>query len=218
MFPISDTAPRRSLPFINYAIIFFTIFIFFRQIASADFEGFIYQYSFIPKQFNFLNPDSYFHILTSIFLHGGFFHLLSNMWFLHIFGDNIEDRFGHIRYLLFYLVAGFFAVITQYLLSPSSSIPMIGASGAISGVAGAYFILFRKSAVKTLILLFIVLTVVELPAWFFLGYWFVLQLFTGLGSLVNFDINQGGIAYFAHVGGFVYGFIVAKSWKGRMIV
>ena len=133
---------------------------------------------------------------------------------MHIFGDNIEDRLGHIRYLLFYLAAGVVAALSQYFLNPANTIPMIGASGAVSGIAGAYFVFYRKSGIEALVPTFFGLfDIIELPAWFFLGYWFFLQVFNGLGSLVTFDINQGGIAWFAHIGGFIFGYLISKFYS-----
>ncbi len=218
MFPIRDSTPRRSFPFVNYFIIFVTVIVFLVQITAPDFdhikggfEAFVFQYGFVPSRFNFFNPFSYRFILYSIFLHGGWFHLISNLWFLHIFGDNVEDELGHLKYLRFYIMAGFAAAFGQLAFNLGSSLPMIGASGAISGVAGAYFVLFKRSKIETLVPTFFgFLNIVELPAWFFLGYWFFIQVFSGLGSLVTFDIQQGGVAWFAHVGGFVFGYVVSK--------
>ncbi|MCS7093277.1 MAG: rhomboid family intramembrane serine protease [Patescibacteria group bacterium] len=206
MLPLRDINRTRSFPLINYLIIFANILVFIRQLASPDFEEFIYQYGFIPAQFNFLELSSYQFIFYSIFLHGSLFHIASNLWFLHIFGDNVEDRLGHLKYLVFYLLAGCFSVLFQYSFNPGSEIPMIGASGAISGVTGAYFVLFNRSKIEALVPFFGFFQIIYLPAWFFLGYWFLIQLFSGVGSLVTFDINQGGIAWFAHIGGFIFGF------------
>jgi membrane associated rhomboid family serine protease len=211
MFPIQDSTPRKNFPFINYLIIFITVIIFLIQISAADFEALVFQYGFVPARFNFFDPSSYRFILYSIFLHGGWFHLLSNMWFLHIFGDNVEDELGHLKYLGFYIVAGFAAAFGQLIFNLGSNLPMIGASGAISGVVGAYFVLFKRSRIKALVPTFFGFwDIIELPAWFFLGYWFVIQLFSGLGSLVSYDIQQGGVAWFAHVGGFVFGYLAGK--------
>lgn len=146
-----------------------------------------------------------------MFLHGGFFHILSNMWFLHIFGDNIEDRLGHVRYIFFYIFAGFFAILAQYFLMTRSNVPLVGASGAISGVAGAYFVFFKRSQVKTLFTLFFFWTIIELPSTIVLGYWFVMQIFAGIGSLASYSTDQGGVAFFAHIGGFIFGYLFAKS-------
>jgi membrane associated rhomboid family serine protease len=213
MFPIRDSTPRQHFPFINYLIILTTFFVFFIQLAAPDFEEFIFNYGFVPTRFDIFNIDSYRFVLYSIFLHGGWFHIISNMWFLHIFGDNVEDKMGHITYLIFYLLSGVVAVFFQYFFNLTSNIPMIGASGAVSGVAGAYFILFRRSTIEALVPGFFgFLHLVELPAWFFLGYWFFIQVFSGLGSLVTFDIQQGGVAWFAHIGGFLFGYYIGKKF------
>ncbi|GIW64619.1 MAG: rhomboid family intramembrane serine protease [Patescibacteria group bacterium] len=213
MFPIRDSTPRRSFPFVNYLIIITTIFVFLLQISASNFEDFIFQYGFIPSRFNFLDLDSYKYILFSIFLHGGFFHLISNLWFLHIFGDNVEDRLGHFFYFVFYLLAGFLAVFFQLIFNFNSDIPMIGASGAISGVAGAYIVFFKRSNIEAIVPSFFgFFHLIKLPAWFFLGYWFFIQVFSGLGSLVTFDIQQGGVAWFAHIGGFLFGYYFVKKF------
>lgn len=214
MFPIRDSTPRRSFPFINYLIIVITIYVFFIQISSPDFESFVFLYGFVPARFSFFDLESYRYILYSIFLHGGLFHIASNLWFLHIFGDNVEDRMGHLLFPIFYILAGVMSVFAQLIFNLGSTIPMIGASGAISGVTGAYFALFRHSKIESLVPTFFgFYDVIELPAWFFLGYWFVIQLLSGIGSLVTFDVQQGGVAFFAHIGGFVFGYMMAKQLK-----
>lgn len=211
MFPIKDTTPRKRFPFFNYLIIFINIVVFLIQLTAYNFDQFILDYGFIPARFSFFNLESYRSILYSLFLHGGFFHLISNMWFLHIFGDNVEDRLGHLKYLFFYLAGGFVATFFQLIFNLGSPIPMIGASGAISAVAGAYFVFFKHSKVEALVPTFFGLwDIIELPAWFFLGYWFFIQVFSGVGSLAAFDINQGGVAWFAHIGGFLFGWLVVK--------
>lgn len=216
MFPLGDSTPRRNFPLVNYLIIVITVIIFIIQISAPDFEAFVFQFGFVPSRFNFLNLESYRYILYSIFLHGGWFHIASNLWFLHIFGDNVEDRLGHFIFPVFYILAGVIAVFVQFAFNSGSSIPMIGASGAISGVAGVYFVLFRDAKIKSLVpTLFGFYDVIELPAWFFLGYWFVIQVFSGVGSLVTYDIQRGGIAFFAHVGGFMFGYLFAKSAAER---
>lgn len=217
MFPLRDSTPRERFPFINYGLILLNLYAFFLQLTSSSFEAFVYQYGFVPTHFNFLDPTTYIPIFTGIFLHGGFFHILSNMWFLHIFGDNVEDRLGHFFYLGFYLLSGFAATMLQYFLTIQASVPLIGASGAISGVAGAYFVFFKESRVQTLVLLFFIWTIIELPAKVVLGYWFLTQIFAGVGSLANVDPNQGGIAFFAHIGGFIFGYIMAKTASARVV-
>lgn len=212
MFPLRDSTPRKSFPFINYLIILINIVIFIMQLAAPDPESFVLDYAFIPVQFHFTDIYSYTYIITAMFLHGGFLHLISNMWFLHIFGDNVEDVLGHFRYLLFYLASGVAATLLQYYFMQDAAIPLIGASGAISGIAGAYFVLFRHSKVVTLVTYFFwIWDIIELPVWFFLGYWFIIQLFNGIGSVVALDYNGGGVAWFAHVGGFLFGYLLVKS-------
>jgi membrane associated rhomboid family serine protease len=209
MFPLYDSTPRNTFPFINYLLIALNIFAFYLELTAPNFDQFVYTYSFIPASFHLAQPVAYLSIITSIFLHGGFLHIISNMWFLHIFGDNVEDVMGHFPYLIFYLLSGVFATLSQYFLAPDSTVPMIGASGAISAVAGAYFVWFKGSTVKTLIPLFIIWDIIDLPVWFFLGYWFVTQVFSGFGSIVSFDV-QGGVAWFAHIGGFLFGYLFAS--------
>ena len=216
MFPIRDSTPRRSFPIVNYLVIAITIYVFIIQISSPSFEAFVFKFGFVPARFNFFDLNSYKYILYSIFLHGGIFHIASNLWFLHIFGDNVEDRLGHFWYPIFYILAGVVAVFAQLIFNFGSNIPMIGASGAISGVAGAYFVLFRYSKIEALVPTFFgFYDIIELPVWFFLGYWFVIQLFSGVGSLVTYDIQQGGVAFFAHVGGFIFGYIALRSAAER---
>lgn len=209
MFPISDVNESSSIPFVNYFLIAINCFIFYLQITAYDFEHFIRNYGFIASQFSLFDPASYANIIYSMFMHGSWFHLLSNMWFLHIFGDNVEDALGHLQYALFYIVFGVCAIFSQYALNTQSTIPMIGASGAISGVTGAYFAIFRNAKIKALMPTFLGFwDIVALPAWFFLGYWFFIQVLSGFGSLSSID--EGGVAFFAHIGGFVAGYISAK--------
>lgn len=215
MLPISDTAPRKSFPLFNYLIIILNVLVFLNEIVIPNSESFIYQYAFIPIKFNFLDIFTYWPLIASLFMHGGWLHLISNMWFLFIFGDNVEDRLGHLHYFFFYLAGGIISMLAQYVFIPEGTIPLIGASGAISAVVGAYFIFFRSSKVKTLIPIFIFLTAVDLPVWFFVGYWFALQVFSGVGTLVAFSFNQGGIAWFAHIGGFIYGNLIASRGAGE---
>jgi membrane associated rhomboid family serine protease len=150
----------------------------------------------------------YWTVITSMFMHGGWFHLIGNMLFLWVFGNNIEDATGHGKFLIFYLLCGIVAAATQTFISPHSMVPMIGASGAISGVLGAYLLLYPRVRVHTLIILPIYITTVALPAWVMLGYWIAIQLVSGLGSLS--EIDKGGVAFFAHVGGFVAGLVLIR--------
>lgn len=215
MFPLYDSHPRRNTPLINYLLILANIGVFFIMLGAPDVERFIFTYGFIPAHFNLFNLHSYIPLFYSFFLHGGIFHILSNMWFLHIFGDNVEDEFGHFWYLPFYLAGGVAGALAQYLYAPSSAVPMIGASGAVSAVAGAYYVWFRQSRVRTLVALFVIWTTIDLPASIVLGYWFLTQLFASVGSLASYDPNQGGIAFFAHIGGFVFGYFAARLFPRR---
>jgi len=208
MFPIRDHTPTKSIPVINYTIIAVTVAVFLLQLSVQNFDDFIEAYGFVPSRFSLFNTGTYLTILTSIFLHGGIFHIASNLWFLHIFGDNVEDRLGHGVYPVFYVLCGIAATMSQYIFAPDSLIPMIGASGAISGVTGAYFVYFKKSKIEALVPVGYTAQTVLLPSWFFLGYWFVIQVFSGIGSLAT--VHQGGVAFFAHIGGFVTGYVLAK--------
>jgi membrane associated rhomboid family serine protease len=158
----------------------------------------------------------YWTVITSMFTHGGWFHLIGNMLFLWVFGNNIEDATGHGRFLLFYLLCGTAAAATQALISPHSVVPMVGASGAISGVLGAYLLLYPRVRVHTLIILPIYITTVALPAWVMLGYWAALQLISGLGSLTQ--VEAGGVAFFAHVGGFITGLILVRLFASEDVL
>jgi membrane associated rhomboid family serine protease len=153
-------------------------------------------------------------IFSSMFLHGGWFHILSNMWVLFIFGDNIEARMGGIRYLVFYLLSGTSAGLLQALILPSSTVPMIGASGAVAGVLGAYLILYPRSRIASLVPIFFIFTLVELPAFVFLVFWFISQLYSGLFSLQG---SAGGIAWWAHIGGFIFGIFIAFFFRRRTV-
>lgn len=215
MFPLYSSVPRRSFPVVNYLIIVVNILIFIYLLLYPFTDSLVSKYAFIPSQFNFLILSSYLPIFTSIFIHGSVLHILSNMVFLHVFGNTIEDRLGHVRYVIFYLTGATIATLSQYLTMTSSSIPMIGASGAVSAVAGAYFILFRNSKIKTVVIIFVFLTLIDLPTWLVLGYWFLSQAFNSIGSLIFFSGTQGGIAWFAHMGGFIFGNALAYGLKRR---
>ncbi len=212
MLPLRDHNPTGRFPIVNYTIIAFCVLAFLISLGAPDFEALLFEWGFVPNLAT-IDADTLRRSFASMFLHGGFMHIIGNMWFLHIFGDNVEDRMGHIKYALFYLASGVAALLLQYIVSLHSAIPMIGASGAISGVVGAYFILFRGSQIETLVPVVGFARVVTLPATVVIGYWFITQLFSGAGSLVNFDVNGGGVAWFAHIGGFLFGFLVAKLMR-----
>lgn len=201
MFPLRDTQPSYSKPIVTVALIVINILVFLFEFSLDDYSknAFIGTFGLVPDRFHFAN------VLTSMFLHGGWMHVLGNMWFLWIFGDNIEDILGHGKYLLFYLLCGVGAAMTQVYFSPDSRVPMVGASGAIAGVMGAYMVKFPYSRISTLIFLAFFITTVEVPAWVMLIYWFFIQLISGVGSVGYSQVSQGGTAFLAHVGGFVAG-------------
>lgn len=212
MIPLSDSRGSGQLAIWTYLIILANIFVFYLELSAPDLELFINQYALIPSQVSWLDPVSWMGFITSQFLHGGWMHIISNLWFLRIFGDNIEQRFGYLWFPMFYLAAGIVGGLSQYLIAPDSAIPMIGASGAIAGVLGAYLAVYPHHKIKTLVPIVGFLSIVELPATIMLAYWFITQLFAGGLGLDAIDTAQGGVAYFAHIGGFVFGFIIGKLW------
>jgi rhomboid family protein len=218
MLPLSDHNPRRTTPVVTILIIALNVLMFFWEVSlGKNLERALFSIAFIPKRFwlpGYLLPNVV-SIFVSMFLHGGFLHIAGNMLYLWIFGDNIEDRLGHVRYLIFYLMCGVVAALAHAFANPSSTMPAIGASGAIAGVLGGYLILFPRARVTTLIPIFFFITIREIPAVFLLVFWFVLQLFSGVGSLgVPAAQNAGGVAYFAHIGGFVAGMILVVLMGG----
>jgi membrane associated rhomboid family serine protease len=218
MIPLRDDNPRRTVPVVNYLLVALNVLAFLWELSLGPrLQDALFQIAFIPARFwlpgNFV-PDI-LTVVISMFLHGGLLHIGSNMLYLWIFGDNIEDRLGHFKYLIFYLLCGFLATYAHAFFSPGSRIPAIGASGAIAGVLGAYLILYPHARVMTLIPIFFFITIRELPAIFILVIWFVLQLFSGVGSLGVTDAqDMGGVAYFAHIGGFVAGMVLIGLFGG----
>lgn len=205
MIPIRDVIPSRTTPVVTVTLIVLNVLAFLGAPPpdSPAFEMFIRQWGVTPANFGWSA------LFTSMFMHGSWTHLLSNVWFLWIFGDNVEDRMGHGRYLLFYLLCGIVAAGAQILSEPMSNVPMVGASGAIAGVLGAYIVMFPHSRVLTLVPLFVFITFVEVPAGLLLGLWFAMQVLSGLGSLMVVDAqDMGGIAFWAHAGGFVAGMLL----------
>jgi len=199
MFPIGDRNPRRIIPWFTYTIIVINAVFFFFELIGSD--KFIIEWSLIPSRF-LENPLSDFPTLfTSMFMHAGWLHIAGNMLYLWIFGDNVEERFGHIKFVIFYLVCGLVATSAQLIFNLDSDIPFLGASGAIAGVLGAYIVMFPLVRVRVLLGCFIV----PIPAIIVLGIWILLQFFYGVGSLG--DVTEGGVAYMAHVGGFIAGLI-----------
>ncbi len=216
MIPLKDTIPSRTVPFVNYALIVLNCVLFLYQISLGyQLEKFLYTWGVVPAIF--FAPLTYrelglfdrvLPLVTSMFLHGGWLHLLGNMLYLYIFGDNVEDRLGHIKYFFFYVLCGVFAVIAHLLTNPYSRVPTIGASGAIAGVMGAYFFLFPYSRVVTLIFIFFFIDVIEIPAFFFLAFWFILQFLNGTISFSAQNAASGGVAWWAHIGGFIAGILL----------
>lgn len=217
MIPIRDTIRSETYPIINYVLIALNILAFFvEQSQGRNLNEFIFTYGLVPARYSMPRISAYFTtgqqvipFLTFMFMHGGFFHILGNMWFLYIFGDNVEDRLGHFRYLAFYLLCGLASGISHLVLNWTSQIPTIGASGAIAGVMGAYFILYPKAKVLTLVPIFFFIQFVEIPAFLFLGFWILFQFLSAATS----SAQAGGIAWWAHVGGFIFGIIFLKLFQ-----
>lgn len=209
MFPLRDNNPKRGTAYFMWLILAANAAVFFYQLTLSRFEleQFILEYSFIPRLF-FQNPiGNAYRLISSMFMHGSLVHILSNMFFLWVFADNIEDRVGHRRFVVFYLLGGVIATLAHGLFSLRSPVPMVGASGAISAVLGAYIVLFPRQRVLTFIPPFFIFW---LPAWLYLGYWALLQFVEATSGIVVG--SQGGVAWWAHVGGFVYGFLMVKNF------
>ena len=215
MIPFRDNIPSRSFPIITILLIVINVLVFFYQLSlGRTLEPFLMQYGIVPALV-IRWPESALPLsavalpfLTSMFLHGGWLHLIGNMWYLWIFGDNVEDRLGHLGYLVFYLFCGFGAGIVHTILNYDTVIPSIGASGAIAGVLGAYFLSYPRARVLTLLPIFIFVQIIEIPAVIVLGFWFIMQFFYGAAALAATTSNAGGVAWWAHVGGFVIGMIL----------
>ena len=209
MIPLRDVIPSRTKPVITISLIVINVLIFLFQASLSDRaqEAFVYAFGLVPAYFSFAT------VFTSMFVHGGFAHLIGNMLFLWIFGDNVEDRLGHGRYLTFYFLCGFLAALSQLFLDPDSTVPMVGASGAIAGVMGAYLVLYPHS--RVLMLFPFPVFLFELPAIAFLGMWFFVQFLNGIGQLPVFQQDQisGGVAFWAHVMGFITGLVLVVFMK-----
>ncbi|HEV3306505.1 MAG TPA: rhomboid family intramembrane serine protease [Candidatus Sulfotelmatobacter sp.] len=222
MLPIRDDLPRYSTPWVTRFLIVLNLLIYFFEatLSPQDLRVVIHQFGVVPYHLAaFLAGSSRFPLpvvvlpfFTSMFLHGSWMHVIGNMWFLYIFGDNVEDYLGHFKYLVFYILVGLIAMVTQVAINLHSTVPTLGASGAIAGVLGAYFILYPRARVLTW---FFVL-VVWVPAWIILGYWFVLNFLSGTASALAVQgQNMGGVAFWAHVGGFAAGALLVKVFGER---
>lgn len=217
MFPLRDTIRTRSFPVVNWLIILANVgvFLYFEVgLSNRALARLIDNYGLVPLTLSTGGPHTLLTIYTSMFLHAGWLHLISNMWALYIFGDNVEDRLGPVSYLVFYLVSGTVAALTQSFISAGSRLPLVGASGAIAGVLAAYLVLYPGARVLTLILVFIIPWFVEIPAIFFLLFWFATQFFNGVTSLSGAG-EQGGVAYWAHIGGFFTGLLLVGLFARR---
>ncbi len=219
MIPLKDTTPRRSFPFITAILIAVNFAVFFHQISLSPGAGdaFVRVYGLVPKRIDLALAGGHYSLarafvplFTCMFLHGGWLHIIGNMWFLWIFGGNVEDRMGSAPYLLFYILCGLGSGISQVAFSWGSAIPSIGASGAISGVLGAYIVFFPGSRILSLVPLLVIWFLWRVPAWIFIGLWFLIQFLSGLGSLAT--ASSGGVAWWAHVGGFILGALLAKPF------
>jgi len=223
VIPLKNMDPRRSVPVVTLLIIAANVLVFLYQISlpPAAADTFVRTWGLVPSKIqlalagrHYTLANALIPVFTCMFLHGGFLHILGNMWFLWIFGANVEDRLGALPYLLFYLVCGIGSGLTQAAFSWGSRIPSIGASGAISGILGAYIVLLPASRILTLVPLFIIWFTVRIPAIVFIGLWFVVQFLSGVGSLgPQGAANAGGVAWWAHIGGFLLGVVLARIFK-----
>ena len=211
MIPLRDTQPSYTFPFVTVAIIALNVLAFLYEFTMDpyEFNFFIAHHGVIPARLQWVD------VLTSIFLHDGWLHLIGNMWFLWIYGDNVEDILGHAQYLVFYLLCGLAATMVHVVFNADSRVPTIGASGAIAGVMGAYVVKFPHSKITTLVLVVVFITTMEIPAYLILLYWFVIQFFSGVGSMGHSHLSQGGVAWFAHIGGFLAGVALILVMRTR---
>ncbi|MBI5206832.1 MAG: rhomboid family intramembrane serine protease [Candidatus Firestonebacteria bacterium] len=219
MIPLKDNIPSKTFPFITIFLIITNFIVFFYEISlGSDIINFLDIYGFVPKRLFILKSFyiyKYGTLITSIFLHAGWLHLLGNMLYLWIFGDNVEDMLGHIKFLFFYIFCGITGTLAQIIINPLSKIPIIGASGAIAGVLGAYFIFFPKSRVLTVVPIFFFIRIIEITSVLFIGFWFIIQFFNGTSSYNLNNIFEGGVAWWAHIGGFISGFLFSVIFKIR---
>jgi len=214
MFPLSDQTKLPGLAAVTFLLVAAFVYVFYLELSAVDLENFILKYSLVPAKFEAFNPSTWFPLVSSQFLHGGWFHLVSNAWFLLIFGPNMERAWGSLRFLVYYLGAGVAASLLQILFVGNISVPMLGASGAIAGVLGAYFVYFPHHKINTFVPLGFVPLFIGIPAGIVLLYWFGLQL---VGGLYIEPEASGGVAFFAHIGGFLTGVVLALATKMKNV-
>jgi len=215
VIPLKDTIPSRTFPVVNITLVVINCLVFLYELAlGPGLSPFIERYGIVPVRFfnAGMISDMITPLFSFMFLHGGWLHIISNMLYLWIFGDNVEDRMGPFGYLIFYLMCGIASGLVQLFVSPASRIPIVGASGAIAGVMGAYLLLYPYGRVVTLIFIFFFVQVVQIPAFFFLVFWFMLQFFSGAASMAG---QEGGVAWWAHVGGFLCGLLMVYPFTRR---
>lgn len=222
MIPLRDSVRSQRFPIVNLLFIAVNILVFLYEMRlGRGLEEFFYTFGLVPTHFHYLGTQAaglfsrMIPVFTSMFIHGGWLHLIGNMWFLWVFGDNIEDRLGHIRYILFYFLCGIVAGLAQVSIIPDSQVPMVGASGAVAGVLAAYVLFYPRAQIRTLLFLFIFIEIIHLPALVFIGIWFLFQFAAGVGSLGTRPDMVQGVAWWAHVGGFAAGFLLAMLLGNR---
>ncbi len=215
MFPIKDTVPRIGFPAVTWALIFLNgiIFIFEISIPEDILQQLFFLFGLVPARYSYPDWALFLPFLTNMFLHGGLFHILGNMWFLHIFGSSVEDRMGHLRFLVFYLLSGISANVFYFLVAIHSKVPELGASGAIAGVMGAYIVMFPNARIITMFLILFFPVFVEISVFFYVGFWFFMQILSGVMSL---GVNEtGGVAWWAHIGGFIAGILLLPFFRNK---
>ena len=220
MIPLKDKNPPHTFPFVNYLLIAANVIVFFYELSlGKQLDPFIAKYGLVPQRYFYdvahhISPLlRYVPFLSSMFLHGGWMHIIGNMWFLFIFGDNVEDKMGHQSYLVFYLLGGLAAAVIQLLSSVGSSVPTIGASGAISSVLGAYIVMFPRAKIVTLLPIFFFFDIIDISAFLFIGFWFLMQVVSGVQA-IGID-TSGGIAWWAHIGGFAAGIMMVPIFSKK---
>lgn len=216
MLPIGDEFHGRTrTPYVTYTLVAINVLIFLYEfiLPNRALMEFVYRWGVIPVEVT--NQERVFTLFTSMFLHGGWMHLIGNMLFLWVFGDNIEDAMGHFRFLVFYVICGLGAALVQVWTNPLSQIPLIGASGAIAGVLGAYIVLFPHGRIRTLVIAGFFITTILVPAWIMLGYWILIQFISGFMALSVRNQDVGGVAFWAHIGGFVLGAVLVFLFRDR---